>query len=324
MNKTIFTIILFFTIIFTSNCSKDDNVVNSISYRAVYTVLLGTSQELHISNLGSGEVESNTTRLTSGNYDMKPSWSKTGNMIAFFRYISGDLNNVPSCITKLCVINSDGTGYRELTAGTYGDFNPTWTRDGSNMIVFNRKNQSTGRWQAFIISPTGSPGDEQPVSRLDEAIHTCMKDGRMLTSTNLGIYALTPNPGSVGTYELVNRPDNTHFWQHFYLSPDETILSFEHDQDKNSNTFLDCYVCHVDFNVSTLTTTNITQMDTKSNLFWEGYPRWTSDSRYIGYHSNKSGTYQLYMYNVSDGTIQKVSTDASKSYLYISFENSPA
>lgn len=324
MKKNLLLIIFLLITLLNIACATDDNPENSGIYRGVYTIRLSTSQELHISDLGSGETESAKTRLTSGHYDMKPSWSKTENMIAFFRYVSGNVNNVPSCYTKLCVINSDGTGFRELTNGTYGDFNPTWTRDGSNKIVFNRKNQSTGRWQAYIISPFGSPGDEQIVSRLDEAIHTCMKDGRMITIASGGIYALTPNPGSTGTYQLISRPNNSETWTHFYLSPCETMLSYELDSDGNTSTYLDCSVHYVQYSASSLSTSNITQIDTKSNSFWEGYPRWTSDSKYIVYHSNKSGTYQLYMYKVSDGTIRKVSSDGSKTYLYACFQNSPA
>jgi len=42
------------------------------------------------------------------------------------------------------VINTDGTGFNQLSDGTRTDFNPTWTRDGLNTTIWNRKNDMTG------------------------------------------------------------------------------------------------------------------------------------------------------------------------------------
>ena len=102
--------------------------------------------------------------VTSGHQDYKPSWSKTGERLTFFRFVSKG-RGFHTWRTKICVVNIDGTRFRELTTGDYPHFNPTWTRDGSNMIIFNRHSTERG-WknQIFMIPPDGTVGDEQLVS----------------------------------------------------------------------------------------------------------------------------------------------------------------
>ena len=83
--------------------------------------------EIHVNEYGTPEGEP----LTSGHQDFKPSWSKTGDMLVFFRRLKND-RVVTNWKTAICIINVDGTGFHQLTDGTHTDFNQTWTRDGSN------------------------------------------------------------------------------------------------------------------------------------------------------------------------------------------------
>ncbi len=75
--------------------------------------------------------------LTRGFRDFKPSWSGTGTRLTFFRLLSAG-RTFDTWKTKLCVVAADGSGLRELSNGAYADFNPTWTRDGTDRVIFNR------------------------------------------------------------------------------------------------------------------------------------------------------------------------------------------
>jgi hypothetical protein len=75
--------------------------------------------------------------LTTGFDDFKPTWSQSGGRLAFFRALQYG-PEFAAWKTRLCTIRVDGTGLRELSAGRWADFNPTWTRDGTNQILFNR------------------------------------------------------------------------------------------------------------------------------------------------------------------------------------------
>jgi hypothetical protein len=91
--------------------------------------------EIHVNVLGTPEEEP----LTSGHWDFKPSWSKTGDMLVFFRRLVNH-KEVGKWKTAIHVINVDGTGLHPLSDGTHTDFNQTWTRDGTNTPIWNRKN----------------------------------------------------------------------------------------------------------------------------------------------------------------------------------------
>ena len=75
--------------------------------------------------------------------DFKPSWSKTGDMLVCFRRLKDDPVTV-NWKSAIFIINVDGTGFHQLSDGTHTDFNPTWTRDGLNTPIWNRKNDTTG------------------------------------------------------------------------------------------------------------------------------------------------------------------------------------
>jgi len=111
--------------------------------------------EIHVNEPGKPEGRP----LTTGHMDFKPSWSKTGDRLVFFRRLKDD-PVVTKWITAICVINVDGTGFHELTDGTHTDFNPTWTRDGKNTPIWNRKNEKTGGFYVMQSQVGGKPGDE--------------------------------------------------------------------------------------------------------------------------------------------------------------------
>ena len=96
--------------------------------------------QIHVNVYGTSEGKP----LTKGHWDFKPSWSKTGDMLVFFRRLKTD-PDVSKWKTAIHVINVDGTGLHPLSDGTHTDFNQTWTRDGTNTPIWNRK-KPQDRW----------------------------------------------------------------------------------------------------------------------------------------------------------------------------------
>ncbi len=90
--------------------------------------------EIHVNVLGAPK----SKPLTTGHWDFKPSWSITGDKLVFFRRFKDD-PDVNNWVSAICITGADGTGFHQLTDGTFTDFNPTWTRDGTNTPVWNRK-----------------------------------------------------------------------------------------------------------------------------------------------------------------------------------------
>ncbi len=268
--------------------------------------------------------------VTSGHKDFKPSWSKTGDKLTFFRRFSrsGGFN---TWRTKICVVNIDGTGLRELTTGDYPDLNPTWTRDGSNMIIFNRYSTVPAyKNQIFMISPDGKVGDERLVSHPSNAYYewamSTLKDGRIFMDRTDSDFAksflLTPDPGKLGKYEEIKRPSEK-LWHKLSISPSETKVAYMLDNDRSYATYKDVVIAIADFDVANLRVENqviITEMDPDSTC---EYPRWTSDESCVIYDSNKSGKYQIYAYHLESKTTTRISPDPSRNYLFGNCENLP-
>ncbi len=109
--------------------------------------------EIHVNEVGKPEGKP----LTTGHMDFKPSWSRTGDKLVFFRRYKDDPVTV-NWLSAICIINVDGTGFHELTDATVANFNPTWTRDGQNTPIWNRKNPRTGSFFVMQSKIGGKPG----------------------------------------------------------------------------------------------------------------------------------------------------------------------
>ena len=213
-------------------------------------------------------------QVTSGYKDYKPSWSKNGERITFFRLVSKG-RGFHTWRTRICVVNIDGTGFRELTTGDYPDFNPTWTRDGSNWIIFNRYSRKRG-WknQIFMMPPDGSPGDEQLISHPSNAYYewamSALLDGRIFIDRKGNDFArsflLTTDPGKPGRYEEIQRPTEK-FWHKLSVSPSETKVAYMLDDDRKLHTYKDVVIAIADFDKVNLRIENqrlITEMLVKT------------------------------------------------------------
>jgi Tol biopolymer transport system component len=260
--------------------------------------------------------------LTTGYQDFKPSWSKTGSLLTFFRALQFG-STFDLWKTRLAVIDSDGTHFRELSTGLYADFNPTWTRDASNRILFNRYAVCGADCNdIYWIDPTGSPGDEvrlsDPRNRY-EWVFSGLRDGRLFIdrvdfsappATRVRSFLLTARPGEIGAYEEITRP-TTQMWHKLSVSPSETKVAYMLDNDDNMSTYADVVLYWAQFDVRTRTVSNpvaITQDDPRTI---EEYPRWSSDESLIIYDSNRSGEYQMYVYRLADGSTARISAPGS-------------
>jgi hypothetical protein len=77
--------------------------------------------EIHVNEIGQPEGQP----VTTGHWDFKPSWSKTGDLLVCFRRLKDD-PDVLQWKTAILVVHVDGTGFHQLSDGTHTDFNPTF------------------------------------------------------------------------------------------------------------------------------------------------------------------------------------------------------
>jgi len=231
MNKigVLMTCIIAFVLAMNSEASADDGrqaPVKRSGYRGAYF----KNGEIHVNTYGEPEGKP----LTSGHQDFKPSWSKTGDMLVFFRRVKNN-PDVSKWKTAIHIIHADATGLHQLTDGTHTDFNQTWTRDGRNTPIWNRKTPETGGYVVMASKVGAKPGEEVPLTGKGHHTwaYTCLTDGRVLVRSNppghgMGYYLMTPGKNVNPTFERIEcELAKAGVLDRVSLSPAETKVCFE-------------------------------------------------------------------------------------------------
>ena len=278
--------------------------------------------EIHVNQLG----EPDQKPLTSGHWDFKPSWSKTGDKLVFFRrYVTAP--EVWNWKTAICIINADGTGFHQITDAKKTNFNQTWTRDGSNRPIWNRRNQSGKGYHVMISEIGAKPGDE--IALTSDSYHTwvytCLTDGRVLVNhtppkDNRGYYLMSFGNNEKPKFEKIEcELAKKGYLDRLSLSVNEKKICFEFQKGfKRKVPGRVLYLA--DFDKEKRVISNFKPFANQDEKpAWFAYPRWTRDQTGIVYHAAKS----LYLYDLQTGKTAKVSTDAKGDYRYPHGEATP-
>jgi Tol biopolymer transport system component len=283
--------------------------------------------EIHVNEVGKPEGKP----LTTGHMDFKPSWSKTGDMLVFFRRLKND-PDVRRWITAICTINVDGTGFHQLSDGTCTDFNPTWTRDGRNTPLWSRKDPATGGYGIMAGKVGGKPGEEAALTdkRYSSWVHSALSDGRLFVASSpprLGrdYYLMTPNTGGEPKFERIEcELARKGLLDRVSVSPSEKKICFEYRTGFKGRGMAGRTLYIADFDVEKRTITNPKPIANEAGKpFWIAYPRWVDGESAVIYHSGETGKNQLYVYRLDDGSTRRVSTDARADYRYPHGEAAP-
>jgi hypothetical protein len=279
--------------------------------------------------------------LTTGHRDWKPIWSPGGDEIVFFRSTQEDAVEFQSWRTKICVVNADGTGFRELTSGDHADFNPTWTRDGTSRILFNRE-FDTGTLgfhvEMYVTSPDASPGDEVAIPGDDayeyQWVDSGLKDGRLFvdgvrwgagpSDFAIGAWLTAPDGEGGWTREPVARP-LPHIWHKVSVSPSETRITFMYDNDGEIGDYTDDVLYWAELDVPGKVVRNpVAITGPTGDACLNEYPRWSEDEQFIIYDSNcATGFNQVYAYRIADGATMLLAGIGGTYLMIASFEGVP-
>ena len=282
--------------------------------------------EIHVNQIGKPE----GTPLTTGHMDFKPSWSKTGDRLVCFRRTRSDPVTV-NWKSAIFVINVDGTGFHQLSDGTRTDFNPTWTRDGLNTPIWNRKNDRRGGFIVMQSEVGGKPGEE--VALTDEHFHnlahSCLTDGRILVNAahptlGRGVFLMTRRDDGKPRYERIQWELGAKGQMHrASISPSEKKICFEYLAGARfTEPGHTLYIG--DFDAQQGTITNLKAIANEAGRrIWFAYPRWIDGESAVVYHSGETGKNQLYVYHLEDGSTRRISTNPRADYRYPHGEAAP-
>jgi Tol biopolymer transport system component len=248
----------------------------------------------------------------------------------FFRRLKND-SDIRKWITAVCTIRVDGTEFHQLTDGTHTDFNPTWTRDGRNTPMWNRKNPAIEGYYIVAGKVGGAPGEETALTdkRYSSWVHSAVGDGRLFvvsTPPNLGraYYLMTPNAGGEPRFERIEcELAMKGILDRVSVSPSETKVCFEYQQGfRYSMGGRTLYIA--DFDLQKRTIANPRAIANQAGKpFWFAYPRWIDGEAAVVYHSGETGKNQLYVYRLEDGSTRRVSTNPQANYQYPHGEAAP-
>ncbi|MFC1584538.1 hypothetical protein ACFL5V_03210 [Fibrobacterota bacterium] len=276
----------------------------------------------------SDGITSDITYLTGGEHnDYKPVTSPDGSKIAFFRVINGMDDQAPEDVSlwksKICVMNSDGTGFRELTGGEYFDTNPHWTRDGSNRITWSRIANPAGTpdtysWMyVFRTTPESVPGDEVQLSGVNwEHSYSSLRDGRVfLRRGNTEYFLMTPNPGGPPVYQQISYPLSGMHLHKVSISHDEALISYMKITESDmlaTGQFMGSVICYADFDQEAPAITNeveITAQDWSSITWYTSFS--PDDSRLLFAHNGV-----IVLYDIAAALYAVASTNTEVEYRY--------
>ncbi|MCL4201672.1 MAG: hypothetical protein KJ000_04205 [Pirellulaceae bacterium] len=283
--------------------------------------------EIHVNVPGQPEGKP----LTTGYTDFKPSWSKTGDMLVCFRRLKNDPVTV-NWLTAIFIINVDGTGFHQLSDGTCTDFNPTWTRDGKNTPMWNRKTSAAGGFCIMAGKVGGKPGEEVALTdqRYSSWVHSALTDGRLFVASEppklgRGYYLMTPNVGGEPKFERIEcELARKGFLDRVSVSPSEKKICFEYQTGFKSKGMAGRTLFIADFDVQNRAITSAKAIANEAGKpFWIAYPRWIDGEAAVVYHSGESGKNQLYVYRLEDGSTTRASTNPRTDYRYPHGEAAP-
>jgi len=271
------------------------------------------------------------TPITTGHTDMKPSWSIEGDMIVFFR-VTRMRERVQDWHTAICAINADGSGFRQLTDGEFADYNPTWTRDGTNRIIYSRYFPGRARSVIHLIDLSGGTVTDEIISNPDKSEYalSALKDGRILIISNRAIftalyYLFNPDakPGEEAYQSVRYDFKMKGLMDRCSISADERKVTYEYKRGYSSFNYLGKVIYVADFDPATGTISNPQAISKKAPEAMTLYPRWTAAGDSVVYHSNRQGKARLYRYVLSDGTTTNIKGDGKIAYEFFCGERSP-
>lgn len=219
-------------------------------------------------------------------YNLDNSLSPDGRRMAFIRIIEGR--------EQLFVMNSDGTGEKQITRDDSDHEDPAWSPDGRKIAFVL---VADGRKIVHIVNPDGS-GREAITPPTQSAIHPswtpdsrrilyCTDDDLRPPVKNASeIYAVDVATKAVRT--LISGGVNTFP----VMSPDGRKILFRRMiGEMNSEVF----VADADGrNPANLT----------NHPSFEGWPSWSPDGRQIAFSGNRNANYQVFLMNADGSNVR--------------------
>ena len=249
------------------------------------------------SRVWSIDVATAQRRLVTAEDAVQPSWSPHGRRIAFWTQNGGQRD--------IWTMAADGSDRRPVTADPPVDWNPFWSPDGEWLYFLSDRGGRMNLWRTAIDESSGAArGEPEPVTVTGDYIMqaSIAAGGRTIVYVdairreNVRRLAFDPEAGTTsGDAEWITQgstPRSTPA-----ISPDGAWLAVDSVSARQE----DLYVMRSDGHDLRAVT---------SDRFMDRAPSWSPDGRRLVFASNRTGRYEIWTVDVTDGRLEQLTWTA--------------
>lgn len=247
------------------------------------------------SRLWAVDVETHQRRLITAHDAVQPSWSPSGDRIAFWGEHNGRQRDI-------WTVAASGVGDPvPVTDDAAVDWNPVWSPDGRQLLFLSNRGGSVNLWRVALGQSGDVQGEPEPILASENTQHVCLaRDGRGLIYTQVN---RSENLWQVGFDPVTGKIKDTPTpltqglkrYGMFALAPDEQTFAYVGLGEPQ----MDLFVSKID---GTLLR-RLTDDSAHDNV-----PRWSADGEQIAFVSDRSGKQEIWRTRM-DGTEPEQLTD---------------
>ncbi len=201
----------------------------------------------------------------------------------------------------ICLINTDGSGFVQLTTSLADDSWPAWNPDGTKIAFQSNRNLTPGgnasQLDIYVINADGTGETRLTTDTTNEAQPAWSPDGTKIAFVsdrdgNNEVYLMNADGTGVTRLTTNLTADEQPAW-----SPDGTRIAFVSDRTGNPEIFV--------MNADGTNPANVT-----NNAATDVGPAWSPDGTKIAFHSDRAGDFAIFVMN-ADGSGVRQLTDPS-------------
>lgn len=258
-----------------------------------------TTRNTWPSALWIANVETGDKRFLCENDAMQPSWSPSGDRIAFwFMHPSAGKSDIAT-------ISRNGGEIEVITNDASTNWNPIWAPDGRFLYFASDRGGNMSFWRVAIDEKTGKVQGEP------EAVSTPATFNRHLNFSRDGrrmIYVQTDRQSNIRAIKFDPQTEKTAGEPFWITRGDRQTVRPELSPD--GTRFVMRLPRHTQDDIVVVNRDGTNWRDLTNDKFFDRYPRWSPDGKRVVFVSDRSGRYEVWMLDIDATMLRQLTFDS--------------